>query len=72
MARLNGKQIGRPSGSYETRKSKEVKRLIRELSQTYGGTYKDMDIMNLTHVSRNSYYKYKKECLEQDREAKRA
>lgn len=72
MARLNGKQIGRPSGSYETRKSKEVKRLIRELSQTYGGTYKDMDIMNLTHVSRNSYYKYKKECLEQDREEKRA
>ena len=64
IARLNGKQIGRPPGTYETVKAKKVKKLIQEASKTFGGNLSDKEIIDMTGVNKKSYYKYKKELLE--------
>jgi hypothetical protein len=60
--RLNGKQIGKPKGTgKETKKSKEKKALILKYSIDFNGDLNDIDVMKLTELSRNTYYKYKKE-----------
>lgn len=64
MARSNGVILGRPQGAtYETKKSKEAKKIIRKHSKTFGGSLADNEVMRLCDTSRNSYYKYKKELL---------
>ena len=64
MARSNGVILGRPQGAtYETKKSKEAKKIIRKHSKTFGGSLSDNEVMRLCDTSRNSYYKYKKELL---------
>ena len=56
------KQIGRVAGKkIETRKSKETKEMIRKLSKEYDGNLTDKEILELLNVTRNSYYKYKRE-----------
>lgn len=61
-ARLNGKQIGNSKGvKLTTKKSIEAKKIIKEHSIDFGGTLKDVDVIKLAGISRNSYYKYKKE-----------
>ena len=61
-ARLNGKQIGRQKNSIVvTRKSIESKEVIRKLSKEFDGNLSDAEIMRLTGLSRNTYYKYKRE-----------
>lgn len=61
-ARLNGKQIGRASGSHiETRKSREAKEIIRQHSRSFGGSLADAELCRLAGISRNSLYKYKRE-----------
>ena len=63
-ARLAGKQIGQKSGNvYETKKSKEMKETIRKLAKPFGGNLSDAEIIKLTGLSRNTYYKYKREIL---------
>lgn len=65
-ARLNGKQIGIPKGSkLITKKSIEAKEQIQKYSKDFKGTLKDIEVMKLVGVSRNSYYKYKKELVEE-------
>ena len=65
-ARLNGKQIGRKAGStLVTKKSIEAKEKIKQYSVDFGGTLKDADVMKLTGLARNTYYKYKKELKEE-------
>lgn len=65
-ARLNGKQIGRaPGGTYTTKKGREAKEQIRKYSRAFGGALSDVDCMKLVGVARNSYYKYKRELLEE-------
>ncbi len=67
-ARLNGKQIGKPKGTKtETAKAKRTKVLIMTQSRAFGGTYNDVDLIEMAGVNRHSYYKYKKECLESKR-----
>lgn len=64
-ARLAGKQIGRESGStYATKKSRSMKETIRKLAKEFGGGLTDTEIMQLTGLSRNTYYKYKRELRE--------
>lgn len=64
MARSNGVILGRRQGAtYETKKSKEAKEIIRKHSHTFGGSLYDTEVMRLCGISRNSYYKYKKELL---------
>lgn len=68
-AKANGKKPGRTSGrTYVSRKSIYCKQRIMELSKNFRGNMKDKDIIELLRISRNSYYKYKKE-LEMDASA---
>lgn len=61
-ARLNGKQIGGVTGKkLTTKKSIEKKAEIQKHSIDFGGTLNDIDCMKLTGLSRNTYYKYKRE-----------
>ena len=64
-ARLNGKQIGQKQGAkLITKKSIASKKLILKHSKTFNGTLSDIDTMKLTGLSRNTYYKYKRELKE--------
>jgi len=64
-AKLNGKQIGRKKGdTLVTKKSIEAKKKIKEYSIDFEGSLKDPDVIKLTGLSRNTYYKYKKELRE--------
>ena len=66
---LNGKKLGRESGTkVETKKAKEAKKKILDLSQDFNGTNSDPEVMKILGISRNTYYKYKGE-LRQAREA---
>ena len=70
-AKRKGKQVGRVTGmTVTTKKSLEAKRLMREYSRDFDGTLNDIDTMTqirarVGKLSRNSYYKYKKELFEQ-------
>ena len=68
-ARLNGKQIGRQKNSIVvTRKSIESKEVIKKLSKEFDGNLSDAEIMRLTGLARNTYYKYKRELRNEDKE----
>ena len=65
-ARINGKQIGCPTGKKKVvKKSIESKELIRKYSKDFDGSLTDKDTIKLIGISRNSYYKYKKELIEE-------
>ena len=61
-ARRNGKRIGRQEGeTVETKKAQAAKAIIVKHNKDFGGTLSDSETMTLANISRNSYYKYKKE-----------
>lgn len=61
-AKLNGKQVGRAKGSgYETKKAIAAKRIIATHCKAFGGTLDDAECIRLTGLSRNTFYKYKRE-----------
>lgn len=65
-ARLSGKQIGQITGSkLTTKKSVAAKEIIKKHSKDFNGTLEDADVIKLSGISRNSYYKYKKELREE-------
>ena len=65
-ARVNGKQIGLEKGTkLTTKKSIEAKDQIIKYSKDFKGTLKDTEVIKLVGISRNSYYKYKKELIEE-------
>ena len=65
-ARLNGKQIGQIQGAkLTTKKSITAKEVILKHSKDYNGTLADADVMTLTGLARNTYYKYKRELREE-------
>ena len=58
---INGKTLGQPQGAtWETKKAKNCKEIISILSKDFGGSYDDAYCMEILHISRNTYYKYKK------------
>lgn len=64
-ARLAGKQIGNVKGdTWETKKSKAAKQIILKHSIDFGGGLADAEVMKLAAVSRNTFYKYKRELKE--------
>ena len=68
-ARLNGKQIGIEKGTkLTTKKSLAAKEAIRKHSIDFGGSLSDADCIKLTGISRNSFYKYKRELKEETQE----
>lgn len=63
-AQAQGKQVGRATGTkVETKKAKECKARIMELSKDFNGTNKDTEVMLILGIARNSYYKYKRELM---------
>lgn len=65
-ARLNGKQIGLQAGTkLTTKKSIASKEVIKKHSKDFCGTLDDAEVIKLTGLSRNTYYKYKRELKEQ-------
>lgn len=61
-----GTKLGRIKGkTYETKKSKEMKEKIKKLSKDFEGNLKDIEILDLLKIARMSYYKYKKQLLEE-------
>ncbi len=75
-AKLNGKQIGRVTGrKYVTKKSTEIKKIILKNSKTFndGIGMSDIKLIQFINggnlkISRNSYYKYKRELIEEQNE----
>ena len=61
-ARLEGKQIGLAKGTkLTTKKSVKAKEIILKHSKDFNGSLEDEEVMKLAEVSRNTYYKYKRE-----------
>ena len=61
-AMMQGKRVGREQGAkVVTKKSIEMKARIMELSKDFDGTNTDKDVMKITGLARNTYYKYKAE-----------
>ncbi len=61
-AQAAGKQVGRASGTrIETKKAKECKARIKELSRDFNGSNKDDEVIAILGIARNTYYKYKAE-----------
>lgn len=65
-ARLNGKQIGNVKGTkLITKKSIIAKEQIIKYSKDFRGNLKDIEVMKLIGLARNTYYKYKREIVEE-------
>lgn len=61
-ARLNGKQIGLVKGTkLTTKKSIGAKEQIAKHSKDFAGSLNDADCIKLVGLSRNTFYKYKRE-----------
>lgn len=66
-ARLNGKQIGQRKGAkLKVKKAIEAKEVIKKHSKNFGGSLNDADVIKLAGISRNTFYKYKKEIEKED------
>lgn len=66
-ARLAGKQIGQRQGAVlHVKKKAPIKEQILKKSCTFYGTLSDTDLIKILGISRNTYYKYKRELLEEE------
>lgn len=64
-ARLNGKQIGqKPGAKLTTKKSIAAKEIIMKHSKDFNGSLSDQECRKLSGLSRNTFYKYKRELKE--------
>lgn len=67
-ARLNGKQIGQRQGAkLNIKKEAPCKEIILKHSKTFSGSLNDAECIKLTGLSRNTYYKYKRELINQNK-----
>ena len=65
-ARLAGKQIGQlPGAKLHIKKAAAAKEKIRKFSRDFNGSLADPECIMLAGVSRNSYYKYKRELKQE-------
>ena len=65
-AKQRGSRIGTEKGRIlVTKKSLAVKEQIRKHCKTFGGSLSDSECMRMTGVSRNTYYKYKREIKQE-------
>ena len=63
-ARLNGKQIGQRKGAkLVTKKSIAAKKIILKHSKDFNGTLSDAEVIKLTGLARNTFYRYKSALL---------
>lgn len=65
-AKKNGSRVGtEPGRKLNVKKAEPTKKKIEEYSRDFYGKLNDADVMKLVGVSRNTYYKYKKELTEE-------
>lgn len=65
-SKKNGNKIGLEKGTtLVTEKSIKCKDVIKKHAVDFGGTLSDTEVMTLCKISRNSYYKYKREIKQQ-------
>lgn len=61
-AKINGKQIGQQQGrKLVIKKAAGAKEKIQKYSKDFSGSLSDVEVMQLIGISRNTYYKYKRE-----------
>lgn len=61
-ARLNGQQLGAvPGKKLNVKKAAAAKEVIRQHAKDFGGSLSDAEVIKLAGISRNSFYKYKRE-----------
>lgn len=66
-ARENGKQIGQRQGAkLNVKKEAPAKNIILKHSKDFYGSLNDSECIKLTGLSRNTYYKYKRELKNQN------
>lgn len=66
-AKRSGKQIGLVKGTkLVTKKSVEMKENIRSMSKCFDGNMTDAQVIKILGLARNTYYKYKKELLDEE------
>ena len=66
-SKKNGKNIGLEKGTIlVTEKSVKCKEIIKKHALDFGGMLSDSEVMTLCGISRNSYYKYKRELKTQN------
>lgn len=64
-ARRMGKTIGRPAGqTYTTSKEKNSLAIIQRTSKDFDGHNTDAEVIAITGLSRNTYYRYKRKLRE--------
>lgn len=64
-AQAQGKQVGIVKGQkLTTKKSVAMKERIKALSKEFNGSNTDAEVMAITGLARNTYYKYKRELKE--------
>ncbi|MGL5964788.1 MAG: recombinase family protein [Cetobacterium sp.] len=64
ILKKNGTILGRKKESkIITKKSLKVKEIIKKNSKYFGGTLNDTEILKLAGITRNTFYKYKKEII---------
>jgi len=65
-AKENGKQIGQVKGAkLKVKKAIKAKDIIKKHSRDFDGSLNDIDCMKIAGVSRNSFYKYKREIIDE-------
>lgn len=65
-ARLHGKQIGqKPGNKLVVKKAADAKKAIKKNCKEFGGQLTDAEAMLLAHVSKPTFYKYKREIREE-------
>ncbi len=68
-AKRNGKQVGQRQGiKFNIKKKAPAKEKIRKYSRDFNGTLTDKETMKLAGIASNTFYKYKRELLEELRE----
>ena len=61
-----GAVLGRKEGTkVTTKKSIQAKKRIQELSKDFNGSNTDKDVIAILRITRNTYYKYKKELVQE-------
>lgn len=61
VAKSKGKTIGMKLGTtYTTKKEKEFSEKIKKLAKSFGGNFKDKEIIEMFNMRPATYYKYKK------------
>lgn len=64
-ARRMGKTIGRPAGkTYTTKKETQALSVIQRTSKDFDGHNTDAEVIAITGLSRNTYYRYKRKLRE--------